>query len=355
MSDFTIEELAIPTTLDDSPAGRDFAAAVEVANRSDAAAFGTPERAYEAVEQLPDFQDPQAPARAFVARENGEIVARARFSWQLADPDAAWAMLEVPPEAERHGIGRALAEAVEEGVAREGRRKIITWAPEIDDGGERRPAPTGFGSVPEGSRTTRFLDARGYRLEQVNRLSRIAFPVPHVDELLTRAIERSGADFSTHSWIGPTPQHWLDDIAMLWTRMSTDAPDGGVGTPEDVWTAERLAAHDARTARDNPRRLVTTAIEHLPSGRLVAYTEYSVPPQTHRAAIQYGTLVLKEFRGHRLGMLAKIANLAYLPTVSPGHPSALTFNAEENRPMLDVNEAMGFTGIAYEGVWRKDL
>jgi GNAT superfamily N-acetyltransferase len=80
-----------------------------------------------------------------------------------------------------------------------------------------------------------------------------------------------------------------------------------------------------------------------------------VPPQAARAANQYGTLVLKEFRGHGLGMLVKLANLDYLPRVSPGHPSALTFNAEENRPMLDVNEAMGFVGIAYEGIWRKDL
>jgi GNAT superfamily N-acetyltransferase len=172
---------------------------------------------------------------------------------------------------------------------------------------------------------------------------------------LAAAVERSGPDFALHSWIGPTPERWLDDVAVLWTRMSTDAPDAGLGTPEDVWTAERLATEDARKERDDPRKLVTTAAEHLPTGRLVAYSEYSVPPQADRAAQQYGTLVLKEFRGHGLGMLVKLGNLEYLPRVSPGHPSALTFNAEENRPMLDVNEAMGFVGIAYEGIWRKDL
>lgn len=351
---FTIEPLPIP----ESPGATgwdDFVAAVRAGHRSDAVAFGTSERDYEPKEELPHFQDEHRPARMFVARIDGVVVARAWFELQADDPDTAWVVLQVPPEVEHRGIGRGLADAVEAGITEDGRRKVIVYAPETDSGGERRPAPTGYGSVPEDSRTTRFLDARGYRLEQVNRLSRLALPVERIDEKLAAAVARSGPDFALHSWIGPTPERWLDDVAVLWTRMSTDAPDAGLDTPEDVWTAERLAAEDARKERDDPRKLITTAAEHLPTGRLVAYSEYSVPPQADRAAQQYGTLVLKEFRGHGLGMLVKLGNLEYLPRVSPGHPSALTFNAEENRPMLDVNEAMGFVGIAYEGIWRKDL
>jgi GNAT superfamily N-acetyltransferase len=70
---------------------------------------------------------------------------------------------------------------------------------------------------------------------------------------------------------------------------------------------------------------------------------------------QEDTLVLREHRGHRLGMLLKVANLQYLEQVAPGHPGVLTWNAEENRAMLDVNEAVGFEPIGYEGAWRKDL
>lgn len=54
-------------------------------------------------------------------------------------------------------------------------------------------------------------------------------------------------------------------------------------------------------------------------------------------------------------MLVKAANLQQLREVSPGTKVVTTFNAEDNRPMLDVNEALGFRAIAYEGSWQKDL
>jgi len=52
-------------------------------------------------------------------------------------------------------------------------------------------------------------------------------------------------------------------------------------------------------------------------------------------------------------MLLKIANLQHLARLHPGHPSVITFNAEENRHMLDVNDAIGFTPMGYEGAWKR--
>ena len=138
----------------------------------------------------------------------------------------------------------------------------------------------------------------------------------------------------------------------MYTRMSTDAPTAGIEEPEDVWSVKRLVTYEDAEAA-SPRTTVTAAVEHRPTHRLAGFTELSVPAELNRPVVQEDTLVLKEHRGHRLGLLLKAANLLHLARVRPGHPSVITFNAEENRPMLDVNEAIGFVPMGYEGAWKR--
>jgi GNAT superfamily N-acetyltransferase len=354
MSGFSIEEIEIPATVDD-PSAAAFVEAIGVGNVVAIDSFGTPDIVYEPDEELPQFTNRFQPARLFVARAEGRAVAQATTETQVGDnADTSWLQVMVHPRYRGRGIGRALAEHVEEAVLADGRRKAIAYVAGRETGGARLPSPTGFGSIAADARSTRFMVARGYSFEQVERMSRLELPVPHLDALVARAGETSGAHYRVHTWIDRTPERWLEDRAVLATRMSTDAPSAGLEEPEDVWTVERVRDVDDRR-ETNPRRHLVAAAEHVPSGRLVAYSVLSVPRQQHRAVQQYATLVLREHRGHRLGMLVKVANLAHLEATYPGRPSILTFNAEENRHMLDVNESLGFVPIAYEGAWRKDL
>lgn len=356
MSAFTIDEVEIPASLE-GPAGDDFRAMTAMRNAVEIDTFGSDEHAYSAEELHPGWLDAYEPKRLLLARVDGAIVGRGVVETRTeGNPDAAWLIVQVLPAFRRRGIGTALADRTEALALADGRTQLLCYAPASAVAGDRIPSPTGFGSVPAADPGVRFLLSRGWSLEQVERCSRLALPVPagELAERLESAHAASGPEYRLHAWGDRTPAEWLADIAVLATRMSTDAPDAGMDAGEEIWTAERVAESEERHA-DSPRRQVIVAVEHIPSGRLAGYTELSVPPEPHRPILQGDTIVMREHRGHRLGMLLKLGGIARVQEVHPGRPSIITFNAEENRHMLDVNEAVGFVAVAYEGAWKKVL
>ncbi|MET0724766.1 MAG: GNAT family N-acetyltransferase [Leifsonia sp.] len=354
--ELSIEPLRVPTApgADGWEAFCDF---IAVRNACEQAAYGTADLNYRPDEMLPLWRDDAFdPKHGLIARLDGEVVGRAILETQ-ADPDSrhAWLEVQVMPAARGRGVGSALSDAIEALAEADARSTFIVYAVSPDAPGPRLDAPTGFGSVPRDNPEVRFLLRRGYRLEQVNRGSRLALPpsAEAVDRLERDALAHAGDDYRTVTWTGRTPADRLADLAHLLTRMSTDAPTAGLEEPEDVWSVERVAAEDdSRASADLVP--VTAAVEHVGSGRLVAFSTVFVPAEPTRAITQDDTLVLREHRGHRLGTLVKLANLRAVEEAFPGHPSIITFNAEENRPMLDVNEAMGFVPIGCEGAWRRD-
>ena len=351
-----IEEIAIPSTLGEE-GGSDFIGLVAVRNAVEIAGYGTPEVADPPEELRGEWDDPHEPKRLFVVRDAGRVVAYAVFETLAHEhPDTAWLDVRVLPEYEGRGIGRALADRVE-GLARDaGLLRAIHYGVSATGPGEQLEAATRFGAVPLNNREVRFHLARGWTLEQVERGSRLALPIDP-DELARRLAEAtaaSGTDYRVHEWAVPTPERWRADLAHLYTRMSTDAPQGGLDEPEDPWTLARLEERESSSAT-MPISILTAAVEHLPTGRLVGFTQFKVPDEAGSVVSQWDTIVLREHRGRRLGMLLKLANFDQLQRVSPGHKSIVTWNAEENRHMLAVNEAVGFTPIGYEGAWKLTL
>lgn len=142
------------------------------------------------------------------------------------------------------------------------------------------------------------------------------------------------------------------DRAWLARRMSTDAPLGDLALEEEEWDEERVAALDARIEAMGRARTSAFA-RHLDSGRLVAFTEIQVPSKGPTLAYQQDTLVLREHRGHGLGLAVKLANVALLRTAYPSVRTVRTWNAIENAHMLAVNVAMGFRPSGFVREWQK--
>ncbi|MBO0979448.1 GNAT family N-acetyltransferase [Microbacterium sp. SD291] len=292
----------------------------------------------------------------WAVRLGDEIVGRAVLDIPHEEGSrVAIASIEILPRVWGLGIGTAMMPHIE-AVAREHGRPIIqNWTEQQPSEAPRLEAPTGYGSVPH-DHVARFLTRHGFTLEQVYRVSHLDLS----DAALTRArslrdeVGDASAGYRVVQWMQPTPDHRIDGYAWLKSRMSTDAPSAGLQSDEERWDADRVRAMECRV-RQMGRRILVTAAEHIDSGELTAFTELAIGPDPAATTHQEDTLVLKEHRGHRLGQLVKCAALLTWKEEVPDSPRIVTYNAEENRPMLSINEAMGFTAIAYEGAWKKEL
>lgn len=254
------------------------------------------------------------------------------------------------------GIGSAVLTHVERIARDAGVHKLLLWTQHTDHGEEKLDSPTGFGAIPR-DHGARFLLRHGFALEQVVRVSIFDLSGENLQraEALRASAADAAADYRVVQWMLPTPPAYVDGYARMKERMSTDAPDADLEMPEEHWDADRIARHDARHL-DSGNTVLVTGAQHMTSGELCAYNELAIDGDRPDATTsQEDTLVLSTHRGHRLGMLVKTAGLLSWRAEHPLSPQVITFNAEENRPMLSINEAIGFAPIAYEGAWRKDL
>lgn len=251
----------------------------------------------------------------------------------------------VHPDHQRQGIGTALAARAEEVAADAGRTTFFGWslAPrEAADDEEALVPATGAGRIPADTPGVRFALRRGYTIEQVERMSRLDLPVDpdRLAAFEAEARAKAGDDYRTHTW-EDLPEEWYEGYAQLMTRMSTDVPQGALDFGEEAWDAERVRAF-LQDRADSGHRLLTTLVEHVPSGEIVAGTSFMLQDGKPAFVFQEETIVLEAHRGHRLGMLVKAVNLRELAARYPQTERVHTFNAEENAHMLAINVALGF-------------
>lgn len=346
--------LTIPASMD-APDADEFREFTRVRNEVYREISGTDDDTLAPEELLPHYQpSPEEIRYVWVAVVDGEIVGRVGVDIPLEDGSrGAFWLIELLRAHHGRGIGSAGYELIEKTAREHGRSVLQSWAQHPDAPGPRLEAPTGFGSIPD-DRVARFYQRHGYRLEQIERESALDLTstTDDVARLLAEA-ETAATGYRVVQWQLPTPPERVAGYAWMKSRMSTDTPMGALEFDEETWDAERVARHDRKTL-DGGRTMLVTAAEHIDSGELVAFNELVIGADASAASHQEDTLVLKEHRGHKLGQLVKCAGLTtWHGEFAPQSPKVITYNAEENRPMLDINEAIGFAPVAYNGAWKK--
>ena len=278
---------------------------------------------------------------------------------QLDNLQFAEGSVVVRPDARRRGIGSALARAMLDRCRADGRRVLASWSGGVPPVPASHPDAVEVGQGRgwiDGSRpSARFALGLGLRPEQVELHSVLRVPaeLEVLQRLHDEAVPYAG-DYDLVSWEQACPDEHVDDFAQLAVAMSTDAPQADLELQPQVVDAARIRRMEARRAAAGVRSL-TTAAQHLPSGRLVGYSTLLYHAERPAAAHQEDTLVLGDHRGHRLGMLLKVWNLRRAQQVWPSVERIHTWNAEENGPMLTINLAIGFEVASTETAWQAHL
>ena len=244
-------------------------------------------------------------------------------------------ILQVPPARRRAGIGSDLLAHCVGRARRAGRVRL---------GGEAR----------DGSPGAAFARAAGAQpgIAEVNRILAVDSSLPARLGRLRAEARAKSVGYSLVSWLGVTPDEHLEGVARL-NNVMTDAPrDEGVQATS--WDGPRVAEQEQH-ALAHGMHLRTVAARHDSTGELAGLTQICTDDGTPGWAFQQITAVSKEHRGHRLGLLVKVANLEQLISGDPGVRRILTGNAGANEHMIAINEMLGFHVSDQYRSWDLDL
>jgi GNAT superfamily N-acetyltransferase len=290
------------------------------------------------VERVALARDEDGPEehRCLIARAaDGRVLGSAEFEFPRRENlGLAYVDVNVLPAFRRTGVGSAIVAALEEMALAAGRTEL--------SGFDEVPGRPGY---PDATRPF----ARRHGFSPVQQMVRRELRLP-----LTVAPKARPAGYTMLTFTDRWPDAFMADRCELGRRMSTDAPMGDQELDEEVWDEARVRQLEAALAAQN-RVKVITAAQHDGSGRVVGFTELAVPLGAPESVWQHDTLVLREHRGHGLGLAMKVANVLALTERHPAARRVNTWNASENEHMIATNEEMGFEVTARSTTWRKKL
>jgi GNAT superfamily N-acetyltransferase len=250
----------------------------------------------------------------------------------LENLDQADLMLVVHPAQRRRGLGRALLEHAAARAAEQG-RSVLNSGTRDGTGGEA--FARAMGADPGLVDVQRVMDVHAMGDEQLARLRETA--------------EQAAAGYSLVSWTGLVPEDFLERAAALFAALN-DAPHDPHIAPA-VWDAQRVRERVNDLRPHYAMRIYAIAAVKGDTGEPAALTEVAVDPADPGWGHQMLTGVTREHRGHRLGLLVKAAMLEWLRAAEPVLERIHTWNAESNRYMIAVNEALGYTILGQPANW----
>jgi RimJ/RimL family protein N-acetyltransferase len=241
----------------------------------------------------------------------------------------------VDPARRRRGYG---TELLRHGAVRTARNGRTLLSQEV-----RRDSP--------GSAFAAAMGARAGVVEIRRVLELGGIPAGKLDELRARALA-AAQGYSLQSWTGPSPEDDVLGVAKVIAAMA-DAPRNPSEEAHRV-DPQQVRDYERRSAEMGMHRY-TVAARCDRTGELAGLTQLGVDPEDPVWGRQFITAVAHEHRGHRLGLLVKVAMLDLLATAEPDLRRIMTGNADSNQHMIAINAELGFRILDEQQSWELDV
>ena len=241
----------------------------------------------------------------------------------LENTHRSFGSLTVRPASRRRGVGSALLRHEVE-RARANGRTVLRGSALVGSAGDAFARQAGA----EAS----LVDAR--RVQDLRKIP------PGLVASLRETAAGAAAGYSLVSWTGPTPEEHLARVAAGFNAMN-DAPHSP-DREDDIWDAQRVRDRADAALREGCLRGYSVAAIAEATGEMAGLTQVFVDPEYPEWGHQGLTAVIRQHRGHRLGLLIKAAMLEWLATEEPKLERIATDNAAVNKYMIAVNEALGY-------------
>ena len=232
------------------------------------------------------------------------------------------------------------------------------WTEHPESPGERIACGDGRRERARPTTSPRFLVRHGFALEQAFRNSRLDLPARSTSSpMLSRPRSDGGRRrLSQVSWEMPTPAAVhrglrVDEVADVDGRAERAS---STSTEESLGCRPGAAPRRQGCAAAASRRFVGCRAARADRGGSWRSPSSTCVPAALRRPPGRHARGLEEHRGHRSACSSRARLLLRLARARfPDITTVETFNAEENRHMLAINEAMGFAPVLYAGEWQK--
>ncbi len=302
---------------------------------------------WQLAEVLAEMREPGSRRRllGFAGVVDGTVVCNGALSLpQLDNLSSAIVLVDTEPALRRRGHGAAMLAHLEERAAAEGRTLLNT----------ETFYPYDAPADGAGHDDADFLTHRGYAFGLGDVHRRLALPVDPalLDELAAEA-EPHHAAYQIRTFRGRVPDELAASFATISASLMTEAPAGEIEREPEVADVTVMRAAEALRRAQGREPYCAVALDT--DGVVRAFTTLMTTVHEPDRGYQWGTVVERAHRGHRLGVAVKVANLRALVAHDSPVREVFTYNAEVNAHMVAVNDVLGFVPIERLGEFQKRL